>query len=503
MSFSDAIRGLRDAGKDSEAPLDPPNVEHGDESEPEPPLSVTEVCRRVNKALLLIEGGPEIRVEGEIGSCSLPGHWYFTLKDEQGSQLSCAFFSPRYRADSETPNPKVGMKVVVHGRPELYAKGGRLSFIASRLREAGLGDLHQRFERLKADLRDRGWFEPALRVELPAFAGRIMVITSGDGAARRDVEETARRLWPGLQLLLIPVPVQGPAATPRIARAVRVARARAAAMNVDAIILTRGGGSLEDLWCFNEEAVAAAIFESRAEAVAAHLAGGPPPVPLVAAIGHESDSSIAEFVADHRASTPTQAAMVLVPDAAEQSDYLHSRQERLRLLAQRGIERARGRIEVAARHEILRRPARMLDPHRRRLDDARRGLKTSIIRSVETRLGHLERLESRLGAVAPARSVEEAGHRVEVAAGRLTRGIEALINRRVTRLEHLAGQLRIVGPDSVLARGYALVLDESGKPIRDAGAMGVDDRIRATFARGSVTAKVETVDPGDAVESGS
>ncbi|MAC20870.1 MAG: exodeoxyribonuclease VII large subunit [Phycisphaerae bacterium] len=501
MSFSDAIRRIRDGGEDSNPPADPPDVAVGGEPATEPPLSVTEVCRRVNKALLLIEGGPEIRVEGEIGSCSLPGHWYFTLKDEEGSQLSCAFFSPRYRADSETPTPQVGMKVVAHGRPELYAKGGRLSFIASRLREAGLGDLHQRFERLKADLRDRGWFEPTLRLELPDFARRIMVITSGDGAARRDVEETARRLWPGLELLLIPVPVQGPAATPKIARAVRLARASAAAMRVDAIILTRGGGSLEDLWCFNEEAVAAAIFESRAEAVAAHLAGGPPPVPLVAAIGHESDSSIAEFVADHRASTPTQAAMVLVPDAAEQGDYLNSRQERLRLLAQRGVERARGRIEVAARHEILRRPARMLDPHRRRLDDAGNGLIASMVRAMEVRRAHLAGLESRLGAVAPARSVAEASHRIEVAGGRLARGIEALIKRRITRIDHLAGQLRIVGPDSVLSRGYALVLDEAGKPIRDAGAMAVEDRIRATFARGSVVARVETVDPGEKVES--
>lgn len=504
MSFTDAIRGLRDGDSDSKpppGPPNPPNTEDGGEPAAEAPLSVTEVCRRVNDALLGIEGGPEIRVEGEIGSCSLPGHWYFTLKDEQGSQLSCAFFGPRYRADSETPTPRVGMKVIAHGRPEMYAKGGRLSFIASRLREAGLGDLHQRFERLKSDLRDRGWFDPDLRVELPPFARRIMIITSGDGAARRDVEETARRLWPGLQLLLIAVPVQGEAATPKIARAVRLARSRAAAMKVDAIILTRGGGSLEDLWCFNEETVAAAIFESRADAVAAHLAGGPPPVPLVAAIGHESDSSIAEFVADHRASTPTQAAMVLVPDAAEQSDYLHSRQERLRLLAQRGVERARGRVEVAARHEILRRPARMLDPHRRRLDEGGRGIAAAMGRLLEVGHARLERLESRLQAVAPARSVEEAARRTDVAAGRLTRGMKAAIDRRSTRLAHLAEQLRIVGPDSVLSRGYALVLDESGRPVRDAEAMAVDDRIRATFARGSVVARVETVEAVDEVGS--
>ena len=211
MSFTDAIRGLRDGDSDSSPPPDPPHPPDSEargEPAAEAPLSVTEVCRRVNDALLGIEGGPEIRVEGEIGSCSLPGHWYFTLKDEHGSQLSCAFFSPRYRADSETPTPRVGMKVIAHGRPEMYAKGGRLSFIASRLREAGLGDLHQRFERLKSDLRDRGWFDPGLRVELPPFARRIMVITSGDGAARRDVEETARRLWPGLQLLLVAVACQ-------------------------------------------------------------------------------------------------------------------------------------------------------------------------------------------------------------------------------------------------------------------------------------------------------
>jgi len=156
---------------------------------------------------------------------------------------------------------------------------------------------------------------------------------------------------------------------------------------------------------------------------------------------------------------------------------------------------------VAARHEILRRPARMLDPHRRRLDDAGNGLIASMVRAMEVRRAHLAGLESRLGAVAPARSVAEASHRIEVAGGRLARGIEALIKRRITRIDHLAGQLRIVGPDSVLSRGYALVLDEAGKPIRDAGAMAVEDRIRATFARGSVVARVETVDPGEKVES--
>ncbi len=497
MSFADAMRSLRSEGDG----VDPPSVEAKESGGETGPLTVTEACRRINAALLEIEGGREIRVEGEVGDCSLPGHWYFTLKDEQGSKLSCAFFSSRHRADRESPTPAVGMKVVVHGRPELYARGGRLSFIVTRMREAGLGDLHRRFERLKLDLRERGWFEPEWRLPLPTFARRLLLITSSDGAARRDVEETARRRWPGLEIVLMPVPVQGEAATPRIARAVREARRRAPALQADAIVLTRGGGSLEDLWCFNELEVAEAIFESRAEAVRLREAGGPEPVPMVAAIGHESDVSIAELVADHRASTPTQAAMVLVPDAEEQREYLAGREDRLRLLLQRTVERGWARLEIAGRHEMIRRPERILEPHRRRVAEAGDDLSRAVERGLDQRRVALDRLEARLKAAAPGRLLADSRRAMDEAAGRLRRVVADRMRTSRMRTAHLREQLRLVGPESVLGRGYALVRDAEGRAVRAAADLSSDDLIRVTLARGSIRARVQSTETGDGVGS--
>ncbi len=488
LSFTDALRGL----KSLQDPGDGDRPDASGDGGPDRPWTVSETCDRVNHALAGIESGRAIRVEGEVGDCSIRDHWYFTLRDEHGAKLACSFFSQRRRAAGGAPTPAVGMRVVATGRLEYWTKGGRLSLIVSDLREAGLGDLHQRFERLKQDLEDRGWFDPTRRLPLPRFARSALVLTSASGAALRDLEETARRRWPGFRMLLAPIPVQGEAATPLIAAAIRAARRRAPALGVDAIVLTRGGGSLEDLWCFNEEAVAAAIIESREEAVRLHAAGGPRPVPLVAAIGHEVDSSIAEFCADHRASTPTQAAMVLVPDASENRDVVEARFERLRLLVGRGLDRARGRMDLAARHEVLRRPARLLDPQRRRIEEATRRLRDAIGASEEAGRRRVETAGVRLESLSPAARLAAAGAVLDTAERRLSMATKAAVARRRDRLAHLAARWRSVGPSEVLSRGYALVLDESGRPIRDADEIAVGGRLTATLAKGSLRAIVES-----------
>ena len=502
MSFSDALRGLREAADEAgEAP--PEHIEPAGDQELEPrPLTVTEACDRVNDALKQIQDGDVFEVEGEVGDCSVRDHWYFTLKDQQGSKLSCAFFSFRRRADRGAEEPQVGMKMVATGRPELYNKAGRLSFVVTRLRQAGQGDLHLRFERLKSDLRERGWFDPSQRIPLPSFARRLLVLTSPDAAALRDVVETARRRWPGMELLLAPIPVQGERATPLIAEAIREARRQAPGLGVDAIVLTRGGGSLEDLWCFNEEKVAAAIHESRFQAVQAHHQGGPKPVPLVAAIGHESDTSIAELVADHRASTPTQAAMELVPDAAEEEEYLDGRAMRLELLVGRTLERARARCDLASRHELLRRPQRMLEPHRRRIEDAGQSLARALDKAVERSDRRLERATARLLTVSPARRLADETGRLDHAGTALKRSIAQRLHDERIRLDHLSDTLRVMGPDSVLSRGYALVLDDRGRPVRDAGRLKSGDRLGARFQQGAAQLTVESTET-DEVESSS
>ena len=500
MSFSDALRGIREAADEAgEAP--PETTRRPVERPPEPrPLTVTQACERVSEALEQIENGDVFQVEGEVGDCSVRDHWYFTLKDAEGSKLSCAFFSFRRRADRGAEEPQVGMRMVVTGRPELYHKAGRLSFVVTRLRRAGQGDLHQRFEALKTELRERGWFDPSRRIPLPSFARRLLILTSSEAAALKDVVETARRRWPGMELLLAPIPVQGDRATPVIADAIRQARRQAPGLGVDAIVLTRGGGSLEDLWCFNEEKVATAIHESRTEAVDLHRGGGPSPVPLVAAIGHESDISIAELVADHRASTPTQAAMELVPDASEQEEYLDGRRMRLELLVGRTLDRARARVDLASRHEVIRRPQRMLEPHRRRLEDARGALIRSLEKTMQQADRRLERATAGLLAMSPARRLADETTRLGHARTALHRSMATRLQAERVRLDHLAETLRVMGPDSVLARGYALVLDERGKPVRKAENLQPGDRLSARFQKGAATLQVEST-RNDEVES--
>jgi exodeoxyribonuclease VII large subunit len=249
--------------------------------------------------------------------------------------------------------------------------------------------------------------------------------------------------------------------------------------------------------------VAAAIIESRDEAVALHARGGPAPVPLVAAIGHETDVSIAEFCADLRASTPTQAAMVLVPDAGEHRDVLDARQGRLRLLVDRTHERASQRVAAAARHEILRRPERLLDPHRRRLDDLRDDLVRSVSATLERPTRRLETAAGRLAVVSPKHRLEAAIHANRVARDRLERAFARRLERWRDRLDAQEARLRAVGPDSVLERGFAIVLDGDGRAVRDAGMLAAGDAITARLARGRVSATVTATDAGTAAGTAS
>lgn len=452
------------------------------------PLSVAEACRRLSAALDTVDGGRELEVVGEVGDSHLKDHWYFTLLDPDGAKLPCSFFSTRRRLDADAVRPERGMQVLVRGRLEYWAKGGRISLIVTRIRAAGTGDLHRRYEILRSDLEARGWFDEALRLPLPSFARRILVLTSAAGAVRSDIEETARQRWPGVELLLAPIPVQGEAATPRIADAIRSARRTAPKLGVDAIVLARGGGSLEDLWCFNEEAVVRAIHESRVEAV---MRDGDAATPLVSAIGHETDVTLSDFAADHRASTPTQAAMLLVPDANELGHAIQSREDRLRRLVVRGVEDARGRLERARRHEIVRRPRRLLDPHSRRLADLARDLDGEVSSLVQLAVRRVESGVLRLRGFDPRKRVERSHDRLVRSTTALDRACRRAIATAETRLSFLRARLEAAGPRSILDRGYALVVDRDGELVRDAAALGPGDQVTVELGRGELDATVD------------
>ncbi len=462
------------------------------------PYTVREAVTLLNRSLKEIDGGREISILGEVGSPRLADHWYFTLKDATEAQISCSFFAQRRRLDPDCATPELGRMVVATGRLEYWDRGGRLSLIVSRLRAEGEGDLHQRFERLKSTLADAGYFDPAARLPMPEFPRRLLMITSRDGAARRDVEATARQRWQGCEVLMDHVPVQGSAATPRIARAIETARDRADALGADAILVTRGGGSIEDLWCFNERAVADAIHHSRQRAVERHRRGGPPPVPVIAAIGHETDTSIAELAADARASTPTQAAMRLVPDAREHRGVLDARSDRLRMLLAGRLERADARLAAVARHELLRRPGRLVDPHLRRIRDLERRLESALRSRLAEAATRLTRGESRLAALSPRNRAAVAANRIAADAHRLNRAMATLLERRRTTTEHLGRRLAAVGPEQILDRGYSLTLDAAGRPIRDVTRLEAGGQVTTRLARGEFDATVDRVreDPG-------
>lgn len=377
----------------------------------------------------LLEGGfPAVWVEGELSGLARPGsgHLYFTLKDER-AQVRCAMF--KQKAQFLRFAPRDGLQVLVRGRLTLYEPRGDCQLVLEHMEEAGEGALRRAFEALKAKLDAEGLFAEERKRPLPRFVRRLGVLTSPSGAVIRDIESVLARRWPLLEVELLPVPVQGATAAPAIARMLRAAYA---AGRHDALLLARGGGSLEDLWCFNDEALLRCIAES--------------PVPVVAAIGHEVDFTLADFVADLRAPTPSAAAELLVPDrAAMQARLVQAHAMLARQLARR-IERLRQRTDHAGLRLQAQRPQRRLE------------------RGRERAAGLRSRLEAALG-----------------------RGLQA----RVGRLRELARGLHVASPLATLERGYAILQREDGHAVRAADEVAAGEVLHARLARGGLRLRVE------------
>ncbi len=292
-------------------------------------LNVTTLNQYVSRSLTMDPALRSVRLRGEVsGFKAYPsGHWYFALKDER-CKISCVIF--RSDASRMSFRPREGDQVILHGAVRLYEEGGSYQFVADAMRPEGVGSLYQQFERLKARLRAEGLFDPARKRPLPIRPRRIAIVTSEAGAVLHDIRRVAARRDPGVPLVLLPVQVQGEGAAEQIAAAIR--RAGTLPM-VDVIIAGRGGGSIEDLWAFNEECVARAIADS--------------PVPVISAVGHETDVTIADFAADVRASTPSNAAELAVPDRAETLAALRQTARRFAEAAARRVEQSRLRLREA------------------------------------------------------------------------------------------------------------------------------------------------------------
>lgn len=428
---------------------------------------------------LLERGFGSVWLEGELSNLSRPssGHWYFSLKDE-AAQLRAAMFRPRNMLVKF--QPKDGMHVLVRGRVSVYEPRGDYQFIAEYMEEAGEGALRRRFEQLKAKLAAAGLFAAEHKQALPTLPRRIGVITSPSGAAIRDILHILARRFPAIPVLIYPVPVQGAGAAEQIAAAIQLADRRA---ECDVLIVARGGGSLEDLWSFNEEVVARAIYDCR--------------LPLITGIGHEVDFTIADFVADVRAPTPSGAAELAVPDRYSWLQALSNTQRRLLALMRRLLGAQQQRFEWLQRRLSLQHPGVLLRQRAQRLDELEQRLLRAWQfdiaqrrRALETHAAQLQRHSPALRLVAARGRLNELRQRLQTAMHRRHTQLES-------RLKLAARALDAISPLATLSRGYAIVTDATLRVVTDASTLAVGDNITARVAKGSITATVSKIENND------
>jgi exodeoxyribonuclease VII large subunit len=397
----------------------------------------TELNREVRLHIEI--GFPRILLEAEVSNLSRPssGHLYFTLKDDR-AQVRCALF--RSAAARSVVRLENGMQVLARGRISLYEPRGDFQMIVDSVQEAGEGALLRRFEELKTRLESEGLFDPARKRALPAFPRRIALITSPGGAAVRDVLHVLRRRWPVARVRLYPVLVQGSGAPADIRAALLAANRHGWA---DLLICGRGGGSLEDLMAFNDEGVARAVHASA--------------IPVVSAVGHETDFSICDFVADLRAPTPSAAAELATPDQHSLREAFDRNGRQLQRRLQDRLQRDAQRVDHLAHRLRQQHPVARLAEQSRRLDSLRATLSQSMQRTLEGGRQRLNGAARRLAAQPPIRRIESLGERVAAARRALNRGALQALGLRRRQLSELARTLQAVSPLATLGRGYAVI----------------------------------------------
>jgi len=441
---------------------------------PPPERNVYTVSRLNREVRLLLEHGmPVIWLEGELSNYSAPasGHWYFSLKDRD-AQLRCAMFRQRNSAVGFTP--KAGQHVLVRGRVTMYEPRGDYQMIVEHMEEAGVGALKREFERLKAKLAAEGLFALERKRALPRFPRRIGVITSPTGAAIRDILHVLARRFPPASVVIYPTAVQGAAAIPTIIEAFALANARA---ECDVLIVARGGGSLEDLWAFNDEGVARAIHGSA--------------LPVVSGIGHEVDFTIADFVADARAPTPSGAAELVVPDRNACLDVLMRTTDRLIVSMRRELRAISTRFDAAGSRLKLMHPGARLVQQEQRLDDLEQRLLGALRARFQEDRNRVSEALTRLIQHSPERIVREFQMRHDALAARLRHALQDGLARAEHRLSLAARTLNTVSPLATLDRGFAIVTRAAdGALVTDAASLAVGDELDARLARGKVRARV-------------
>jgi len=421
-------------------------------------------------------GFPRLWLSGELSNLAQPasGHWYFTIKDAR-AQVRCALF--RGSRGNVSGEPANGERVLVRGRISLYEARGDCQLIADAMLPAGSGDLQQAFEALKRKLEAEGLFAAERKRPLPGYPAAVAVVTSRSGAAVRDVLATLRRRWPAARVRLYATPVQGDRAVPGLIAALeRVERDAAAPV----VILARGGGSIEDLWAFNDESLARRIASM--------------PIPVVSGVGHETDFTIADFVADLRAATPTAAAEAVTPDGPALKRAIDDF-DRRRVSAQtRRLEQYWQRIDSLARRLCAGHPARRLNEARGRLDAIARRALQAVRTGVSNGATRLGALDQRLTARRPGRTIAELRKSLSAADARLLRAAGGRVQSDQARLAAAARALDHVSPLAILARGYALIEDGNGRILSRRGDFAVGQTIRTRVRDLRIESTIEQIE---------
>ena len=433
--------------------------------------SVSRLNREVR--VLLERGFASLWLEGEISNLARPssGHWYFSLKDA-AAQVRCCMFRQRNMLCAFAARD--GQKVLVRARIGLYEPRGEYQLLIDHMEDSGLGALKRQFEELSAKLAAEGLFAPERKRALPMIPKRIGVITSPSGAAVRDILHVLARRFSAVPVLIYPVAVQGAAAAAEITAAIRMAGRRA---ECDVLILARGGGSLEDLWAFNDEALARAIVAS--------------PIPIVSGIGHEIDFTIADFAADVRAPTPSAAAEIAVPDGQEWLASLARLAQRLQRALRRRVEAQRERLRWLIGRAALVSPSARLSQQTQRLDDLEQRLFRALRQILSDRRSALGERRSRLWQQSPVARVRSTAARQAALYARLRAATLARLHLARERLAPLVRTLHAVSPLATLDRGYAIVSRVSGAIVRNAAEVSPGTPIDVRLAVGTIRAKVE------------
>lgn len=439
--------------------------------------SVSSLNRSV--ANLLEEEFAFIWVEGEMSNLAQPssGHIYFSLKDNS-AQISCAMFKGRNR--TLTFQPENGKQVLVRAKVSLYQPRGNYQLIVERMEEAGDGALRRQFEQLKAKLAAEGLFDEDSKLDLPELPESIAIITSKTGAAIHDVLSVIERRFPSIPVKLFPVPVQGAEAAPAICNAIDLIGSSAAdgEIDCDVILLVRGGGSLEDLWSFNEESVARAIFDC--------------PIPIVSGVGHEVDVTIADFVADIRAATPTAAAETVTPDQTSWLQSFDYYQQRLQQIISDKIERQQEKVQWLHQRLQTQHPESQIQRAKQRVEELTNRLMRHSQSMLQFRQSKLATCYAKFNAQNPGLLINQNKQTTAFLNARLQTAAQNLLNNKKSQLSNVARTLNAISPLQTLERGYSITLDKKGTAVLSVEQIKTDETIETRLHDGRIISRVET-----------